>query len=91
MTTVILRERISARPFEPFSIHLADGSAVTVRHPEFIAYGGGRTAVVYTGDETTETLDLLLVTKIVVVRPPAAPAPPPAPPTAASPVPSNTP
>jgi hypothetical protein len=38
----------------------ADGREVTVNHPENVAYGGGRIAVVVVQDEI-EIIDLLLV------------------------------
>ena len=41
-----LRDLLAARPFAPFVIHTADSRDVDVSHPEAIAYGGGRIAVV---------------------------------------------
>jgi hypothetical protein len=31
-----IRELLDARPFEPFRIHLSDGSAFDVKHPEMV-------------------------------------------------------
>jgi hypothetical protein len=66
MTTDQLRTLISARPFQPFTIHLADGRQVQVSHPEVIAYAGGRIAGVARADDAFEIVDLLLVTSLVV-------------------------
>jgi hypothetical protein len=52
------------RPFQPFRIHMADGRHVDVEHPEFLAYRGGRTAVVFSTAERSEIVDLLLVTSL---------------------------
>ncbi len=57
MTTDQLRELINARPFQPFAVRTMDGREVTVGHPENIAYGGGRVAVVVQGDHF-EIIDL---------------------------------
>lgn len=34
-----LREAITRNPFGPFSIQLADGRSIAVKHPEFVALG----------------------------------------------------
>jgi hypothetical protein len=42
-----LRDAMHATPFQPFTIHTADGRSVHVPHPDFIALmGNGRGAVV---------------------------------------------
>jgi len=52
----------SARPFQPFEIHLADGRALTVEHPELLSRSqSGRTIAVSRPDYTIEIVDLLLV------------------------------
>lgn len=54
-----------ARPFQPFEIHLADGRAVNVDHPECLAISPvGRTVGVAVTDGTIEIVDLLLVTSL---------------------------
>lgn len=69
MTTEQLTQHIRAVPFRPFRIHLADGRHLDVKHSDFIARSpGGRTAVVYTGRETTETIDLLLVASLETIN-----------------------
>ena len=66
MTIQRIQEAYNKRPFAPFSIHLADGSAVEVKHPEFLALNpNGRVIVVIGEDESVSTIDLLLVTKLV--------------------------
>jgi hypothetical protein len=56
---------LRAAPFQAFDIHLADGRAITVPHPEMVAItSGGRTIGVATSDETIEIVDLLLVTSL---------------------------
>src|SRR5208283_4540131 len=42
---------IRAAPFRPFTLCLANGSQFTIEHPEWIAFRGGRTAIVLDQDE----------------------------------------
>jgi hypothetical protein len=51
LTTDQLRELVRTRPFIPFVIHVADGRSIEVSHPEMIAYGGGRIAVIAKPDD----------------------------------------
>jgi hypothetical protein len=60
MTTEQLPKLINARPFRPFALRTADGREIEVAHPENIAYGAGRIAVVVVQDDV-EIIDLLLV------------------------------
>ena len=54
-----------AQPFHPFTLHVADGTRHSVKHPELIwRTPGGCTVVVSLGGEKVAILDLLLVTKI---------------------------
>jgi hypothetical protein len=65
MTTDQLKAAHEAKPFKPFSIHLADGSSVDVSHPEALfRTKGGRIAIVNTSGDQIEIIDLLLVTKL---------------------------
>ena len=67
MTTNQLREVHQARPFRPFTIKLADGSRVTIRHPELMMFSpSGRTIVAAVSDDAFKILDLLLVSAIHV-------------------------
>ncbi len=61
MTTEGLKSFLTARPFRPFLIHIADGRSVEVNHPEWIAHAGGRIALVAKPDESFEVIDLRLV------------------------------
>ena len=58
-----LREARGRQPFEPFSIRLADGRSVEVRHPETLAVGQRR-AVLIQPDDTCLWLEPLLIVSI---------------------------
>jgi hypothetical protein len=65
MTIEQLRSCYNAQPFQPFVIHLADGREVPVLHREFImAVPSGRTIFVVQPDDTSNIIDLLLVTDL---------------------------
>ena len=65
MTTDQLEAVQKAQPFQPFTLHLADGTKHRVRHPELLwRTPGGRTVFVSLGGERVAIIDLLLVTKI---------------------------
>jgi hypothetical protein len=67
MTIDKIRELYDARPFRPFTMHLADGRAIVVEHPEFVARApSGRTIVVYQPNDSLNIVDLLLVTDLEV-------------------------
>jgi hypothetical protein len=67
MTTERFQQVMSAKPFRPFTIHLADGDEVPVVSPEFVLPSpSGRTIVVFQPDDRMSILDLLLVTKLEV-------------------------
>ena len=67
MTIEQLRRLYDATPFQPFTIHLADGREVPVLHREFImAAPSGRTVVVCQPDDTFNIIDLLLVTDLEI-------------------------
>jgi hypothetical protein len=67
MTSEQLRNLWKAEPFHPFTIHLADGRNVAVRHSEFlIASPSGRSIIVYQPDDSFNVIDLLLVTDLEV-------------------------
>jgi hypothetical protein len=57
----------NARPFRPFTLHIADGRSFRVPHPEFLSRSpSGRTIIVYGSDESFSVLDLLLLTELEV-------------------------
>jgi hypothetical protein len=65
VTTEQLDTVHQARPFKPFTIHVADGTSHRVVSPEFLwRTPGGRTIFVSSGGEQVAIIDLLLVTKI---------------------------
>jgi hypothetical protein len=65
MTIEQLRAMHRAQPFVPFDIHLADGRALAVEHPENLAYfGAGRCIGVARSEGLIETVELLLVTSL---------------------------
>ena len=65
MTVEQLRGAYDAQPFRPFVMHLADGREVPVRHREFImTVPSGRTVIVCQPDDTTNIIDLLLITDL---------------------------
>jgi hypothetical protein len=65
MTTEPLDALHKAQPFQPFTIHLADGTKHHVSHPELLwRTQGGRTVFINLGGETVVIIDLLLVTKL---------------------------
>jgi hypothetical protein len=69
MTTDRLLDLWRAKPFLPFTIHLADGRQIRVVHPEFMTRSpSGRTIVVYQPDESLNIIDLLLVTDLEIGR-----------------------
>ena len=65
MTIEKLRTLHEARPFRPFTIHLADGRSVRVEHPEFLARSpSGRTIYVEEPGDLGHHIDLLLLTDL---------------------------
>jgi hypothetical protein len=67
MTIEQLDKLHQARPFRPFTIHLADGTRHRVVSPEFLSRTpGGRTIVVNAGRDAVTIIDLLLVTKLTL-------------------------
>jgi hypothetical protein len=62
-----LRKLHQTRPFIPFRIHLADGRAIPVGHPELLALSPtGRSAVVYLPEDSFEVVDIPLITSLQV-------------------------
>lgn len=62
-----LRQRWAVEPFRPFTIHLADGRGLLVKHREFLAISpSGRSIIVYQPDDSFNLVDLMLVTDLEV-------------------------
>jgi hypothetical protein len=67
MTVERLRQVLNTTPFQPFTIHLADGKSIPVVSREFVASSpSGRTIVVFDPQDRMNTVDLLLVTNLAV-------------------------
>jgi len=67
MTTEELKSKISATPFQPFAIRLADGRAIKIPHPEYIAvHPTGRTAHVFDNKGGHEVIDIMLTVSLEV-------------------------
>lgn len=65
MTIDQLRNFYEAQPFQPFTMHLADGREILVRSREFMASApSGRTVIVCQPDDSWSVVDLLLVTDL---------------------------
>lgn len=56
-----------ARPFRPFTLHIAAGRAMSVPHPEFLAqFPTGPAVIVTQPNDDYEVIDSLLVSSIEV-------------------------
>ena len=67
MTIEQMRAIHQANPFQPFTIHLADGRSIRVSHNQQMSMSpSGRTCIVYRHDDSFEIVDLLLVTTLEV-------------------------
>ena len=67
MTIEQLRAVYQARPFRPFTLHLAGGEKLQVPHADFLSHSpNGRTLIVYGEDDSFSIVDLLLVTRLEV-------------------------
>lgn len=70
MTVKHLKSVLHAQPFQPFTIHMGDGRAFFLKHPDFIARSpSGGTVIVYNEDESHSILDMLLVTELELYPP----------------------
>jgi len=67
LTLEKLKNAHEAKPFRPFTIHLADGTTLEVPHPELLwRTPSGRTIFVSKGGEDVAIVDHLLVTQLTV-------------------------
>lgn len=67
MTSIELRRVWKTDRFHPFTLHMADGRNVSVKHQEFLAISPtGRTVIVYQPNGDFNIVDLLLVTDLQV-------------------------
>ncbi len=76
MTADPIRQLLREMPFVPFDLHLANGKAIHIHHPDFASLGpGGRVMIVWapTGDGF-DLIDVLLVNNVSVPPPVGASA-----------------
>ena len=63
MNVNLIREALHREPFEPFIFRLADGRALPVPHPDFVALGRSRVSVV-AEDDSSSTIEPLMIVSI---------------------------
>jgi len=66
MTIQEIRKAYETRPFQSFEIHTADGRAIPVKSPEFLAFSPKQRCVYVGVDDGLEVVDLLLVTRLKI-------------------------
>jgi hypothetical protein len=62
-----IRKLLHARPFRPFTIHVADGGRLLVQHEDFVALApSGRTMIVYRHDKADDyqVVDVPMITRL---------------------------
>ena len=64
----VIRQLVSRRPFEPFTVHLSGGEAYEVRHPETVAVGKQRLVVVNPESDQMAICSLLHVTSVETLQ-----------------------
>ena len=65
MTIEQLRTTLATKPFQPFTVRMADGRHFVIPHPDFLSMSpAGRTAVVFHPDGSASIVDLLLMTEL---------------------------
>ncbi len=65
MSPDAVKKFMHATPWQPFTLHLADGRKIHVPHPDFISITrAGRTLLVTTVDEDFEMIDVFLILSI---------------------------
>lgn len=58
---------LKAQPYRPITIHLSDGTAFTIDHPEFaIVSPLGREMIVYEADDSANLIDMRQVVRVRV-------------------------
>lgn len=65
MTSNIIRKLLDAVPFRNFTVHTADGKALTVTHPETaILTQGGRMLIVNSHEDDVDWIDVFLIRRV---------------------------
>lgn len=68
MTSTELRKLVESSPFSPFRLHLADGRALEVPHPDYIKlFFRSPRVVVEKDDGTYDIVNLPIVTSVEVL------------------------
>jgi hypothetical protein len=77
MTADEIRRRITALPFRPFRLHIADGRAIAVHARDFILVSPlGLVVDVFQPNEEHDIIDTALITSISFDPPPPQPVTP---------------
>jgi len=63
-----IREALHRQPFEPFVMRLADGRALSVRHPDFVAMDRRR-VIVIAEDGGWSVVEPLMIVSLDYVQP----------------------
>ena len=67
MDALAIRQVLGQRPFQPVVLHLADGRALEIPHPDFASISqSGRRVIVEKTDDTFEIVDVLLINTVEV-------------------------
>jgi hypothetical protein len=60
-----IRDLLHAAPFQPFTIHMADGKSYRIEHPDFVAAGSDTPNIyIEEPDGTFHFLSALLITSV---------------------------
>ncbi len=74
-----LLEELRKRPFEPFRIHLTDGTVYQIPHPELVMVGRGKVLIGTPAQGESGVFDrydvvsLLHIVRLEPIQPPATP------------------
>ena len=68
MNSEVIRQLVTRRPFEPFTVHLSGGETYEVRHPETVAVGKQRLVVVNPESDQMAICSLLHVTSVETLQ-----------------------
>jgi hypothetical protein len=63
MDTNVIREALHNQPFKPFTLRLADGREIPIRHPDFVAVSRRQVIVIHP-DESSSNLEPLLIVSL---------------------------
>jgi hypothetical protein len=60
-----VREFCEEKPFKPFEVHLADGRAIPVEHPELVFFPpSGQEVLIYQRDNSFDFIDVFQITSL---------------------------